>query len=133
MPESDQVQSDNPGLSANSADNNLETALEDDQEIRESADSIDHVPDDQERLDRILKIRMPVIVRIAERRMTIENILKLSIGSIIQFDKDAYQMIDLMINNSVIGLGQPVKIGENFGIKIIQIGDITNTIKSLGK
>ena len=32
-----------------------------------------------------------------------------------------------------IGLGQPVKISENFGLKITQLGDITHTIKSLGQ
>ena len=65
--------------------------------------------------------------------MTVEDVLKISLGSIITFDKDAYQHIDLMVNNSVIGLGQPVKKGENFGLRITQIGEITDTIKSLGK
>ena len=37
-----------------------------------------------------------------------------------------------MVNNEVIGLGQPVKIGENFGLKITQVGDLSDTIKRLG-
>jgi len=37
-----------------------------------------------------------------------------------------------MVNNSTIGLGQAVKIGENFGLKITQIGPVEETIKSLG-
>ena len=84
-------------------------------------------------IDRILGVKVPVIVRVAEKKMTMEDVLKLSLGSIITFDKDAYQHIDLMINNSVIGLGQPIKKSENFGLRITQIGEITDTIKSLGK
>jgi flagellar motor switch protein FliN len=83
-------------------------------------------------LARILAMKIPVIVKITEKEMPLEKILKLSIGSMIQFDKDAYQHIDLMINNTTVGFGQPVKVGENFGLKIVQIGDIAKTIKSLG-
>ena len=86
----------------------------------------------EEHLDRILAMKIPVIVKITEKRMAMEKILKLSIGSMIQFDKDAYQHIDLMINNTTVGFGQPVKVGENFGLKVVQIGDIAETIKSLG-
>ncbi len=83
-------------------------------------------------LDRILAMRVPVIVKIAEKNMTISNVLKLNLGSVITFDKDAYQHVDLMVNNSTIGLGQPVKIGEKFGLRITQIGEIEDMIKSLG-
>lgn len=86
----------------------------------------------EEHLARILAMKIPVIVKITEKNMAMEKILKLNIGSMIQFDKDAYQHIDLMINNSTVGFGQPAKVGENFGLKIVQIGDIAKTIKSLG-
>ncbi len=77
-------------------------------------------------------MRMPVIVKIAEKTMTFSTVLKLNIGSVINFDKDAYQLVDLMVNNSTIGLGQTVKIGENFGLRVTQIGPLEETIKSLG-
>jgi flagellar motor switch protein FliN len=83
-------------------------------------------------LRRILAIKVPLIVKIAEKRMRIGEILKLSLGSVVQFEKDAYQHVDLMVNNSTIGLGQPVKVGEKFGLKITQIGDISEMIRSLG-
>ena len=80
----------------------------------------------------ILSMRVPLIVKVAQKKMTMENVLKLSLGSIIQFDKDVYENIELMVNNQTIGLGQPVKIGENFGLRLLQVGDIEHTIKSLG-
>jgi len=83
-------------------------------------------------LEHILSIHVPVIVRLAERKMSLQEVLRFSLGSVIQFEKNAYEHVDLMINNSVLGLGQPVKIGENFGLRIVQIGDISETIKSLG-
>ena len=91
------------------------------------------VRDDCKTIDHILNMRVPLIVKIAQRRMTVQEILKFNLGSMIQFDKDAYDHVDLMVNNTTIGLGQPVKVGENFGLRIVQIGDIKETIKSLAR
>lgn len=106
-----------------SADMDTKTSIETRDEVLKDA---------MANLDQILKVKIPIIVKVAQKRMSINNVLKFSIGSIIQFNKDAYQQIDLMVNNHTIGLGQPIKIGENFGLRITQIGDITETIKSLG-
>ncbi len=83
-------------------------------------------------LGRILGMKVPLIVKVAEKKMTMDQVLTLSIGGIIQFDKDAYQNIELMVNNQTIGLGQPVKIGEKFGLRLLQVGNIEDMIKSLG-
>jgi len=83
-------------------------------------------------LDRILSMNVPVIIKIAEKKMTVGQVLKFHLGSVVQFEQDADQRVKLMINNSTIGLGQAIKIGENFGLRITQIGEITKTIKSLG-
>ncbi len=80
----------------------------------------------------LLKMKVPVIVKVTEKKVRLKDILKWNLGSIIVFEKDAYQNIDLMVNNSTIGLGQPVKIGEKFGLKITQIKDPAETIRSLG-
>ena len=102
-------------------------------ELGQAPSQSESVREGAEKVGRILSMKIPVIVKIAEKKMVIASILKLNIGSVITFDKDAYQNVDLMVNNSTIGLGQPVKIGENFGLRIIQINDIQNTIKSLGE
>lgn len=81
----------------------------------------------------ILEMKIPVIVKIAEKKMRMENVLKLNLGSVVQFDKDAYQLIDLMVNNETIGMGQPIKIGEKFGLQVTHLGDITDTIRKMGK
>ena len=84
-----------------------------------------------ERLDSILSIKVPIIVKVTEKKLRMADILKFNLGNVIHFDQDAYQHVELMANNTTIGLGQPVKIGEKFGLKITQIGDIADTIKAL--
>lgn len=89
-------------------------------------------PRQEQNVKHILAMQVPLIVRIAQKKLRIAEVLKFNLGSVIHFDQDAYQHVDLMVNNEVIGLGQPVKIGENFGLKITQIGDLSDTIKRLG-
>ena len=83
-------------------------------------------------LQRILKLEVPVIVQLADREMTMEEILDLNVGSIIEFDKRFDAELELIVTNRQIGLGHAVKVGENFGLRITRIGSIYNTIKALG-
>ena len=94
-------------------------------------DSATFVKKDTKNLQQILSIKVPIIVKVVRKKLTMAEILKLHVGTVIQFDQDAYQHVEIMVNNSTIGLGQPVKVSENFGLKITQIGDITDTIKAL--
>jgi len=83
-------------------------------------------------LERLLDITVPVIVKIAEKKVSINDVLRFNQGTVVSFDKDAYDQLELMINNSTIGLGQCVKVGENFGLRVLSIGDVGEKIKSLG-
>lgn len=85
----------------------------------------------QEDLKRILQIEVPVIVRLAHRSMRVKEIMKLATGSIIEFEKAADAELDLMINNEVIGHGQAVKVGENFGLRILRILSLRDKIEAL--
>lgn len=81
---------------------------------------------------RILRLQVPVIVRLAERTMPLAEIVNLSSGAILEFDKPAEAELDLMINNKCIGQGQAVKVGENFGLRITVIGSVRDRIVALG-
>lgn len=93
------------------------------------AASAPHRPD----LTRILRLRVPVIVRLADRRMSVSEIIRLSPGAIIEFDRGDDADLELMINNRVIAGGSAVKVGENFGLKLTCIGDVRHRIRSLGE
>ena len=82
--------------------------------------------------DRILRLSVPVIVRLAERTMPMSEILGITTGSIIEFEKPADSELDLMINNKCIGIGQAVKVGENFGLRVTAIGTVRERIQAMG-
>lgn len=87
---------------------------------------------DAEDPGRILRLQVPVIVRLAERTMPLADIVNLSSGAIVEFDKPAEAELDLMINNKCIGKGQAVKVGENFGLRVTSIGSVRERIVAMG-
>jgi flagellar motor switch protein FliN/FliY len=85
-----------------------------------------------DQLQRILRLEVPVIVKLAERRLMLSEVMRLGTGAIIEFFKSSDEPLELMINNKVIGVGETVKVGENFGLRITQIGDLKQIIQSMG-
>ena len=83
-------------------------------------------------LARILKLQVPVIVKLAERRFSMAEVLRIQTGAILEFAKASDSPLELMINNKSIAVGEAVKVGENFGIRLTQIGDVKQIIKSMG-
>lgn len=88
------------------------------------------LPKDPE-IARILRLRVPLIVRLATRRMPISSVRDLSIGAIIEFEMPVESPLDLLVNNGLIGEGQCVKIGENFGLRITRVCSQKDRIRSL--
>src|SRR5580658_2218551 len=85
----------------------------------------------QAELRRILKLQVPVIVKLAERRLSVSEVMRLGAGAIIEFFKASDKPLDLRINNKVVATGEAVKVGENFGMRITQIADVKQVIQSL--
>jgi len=82
-------------------------------------------------VDQILRIEVPLLVQLAERQMTLGAVLDLTPGSIIELPKTAEEELEILINNKVIGTGNAVKVGENFGIRVTFIGDLADRIAAM--
>lgn len=82
-------------------------------------------------LDTILKLEVPIIVRLGERHMSVREVTDLVPGAIIEIPKTAEEDLDLLVNNKQVATGQAVKVGENFGIRITFVGDISTRLAAL--
>ncbi len=89
-------------------------------------------PEANPELERILRLRVPVIVQLATRHMPIAAVRDLSTGAIVEFDKSVDDALDLLVNNRLIGRGRCVKVGENFGLQITRICDAVDRVRSMG-
>lgn len=69
----------------------------------------------------LLRIRVPVRVTLAEKRQSIESIVRLGPGSLIQFEKSCEETLDLEVGEQRIARGEAVKVGDKFGLRVTSI------------
>jgi flagellar motor switch protein FliN/FliY len=72
---------------------------------------------------RVMKIHVPVTVRLARRPLTVGAIRKFSVGLILEFSQSVDEPLELLVSNQRIGAGETVRIGENYGLRITHIHD----------
>lgn len=72
-------------------------------------------------IQRIKPIRVALTVRLAERVMPVDQVLDINIGTIIEFERPADAELNLMVHQMPIGVGNAVKCGENFGLRVVRI------------
>lgn len=81
----------------------------------------------------IFKLEVPVIVRVGERSVPMDDVLSLAPGAILELEKPAEDDLTLMVNNKPIGKGEAVKVGENFGIRIKSINTTAERVRAMGR
>lgn len=75
-------------------------------------------PRDQSGWERIRGLPIQISVRLAEKRISLGQLLAITPGALITFDKSCEDLLDMYVNNHRLCQGEAVKTGENFGLKI---------------
>ncbi|MGA2067014.1 MAG: FliM/FliN family flagellar motor C-terminal domain-containing protein [Thermoguttaceae bacterium] len=69
----------------------------------------------------LLRIQVPVLVTLAQKRQPLGRIVELSPGAILQFDKSCEEMLELFVGDRPIACGEAVKVGDKFGLRVTSI------------
>jgi flagellar motor switch protein FliN/FliY len=79
----------------------------------------------------IMDVKLPVKVRIGQKRMLLKDVLSMDIGSVIELDQLANDPLDILVDDKVIAQGEVVIVDGNFGIQITSIGSKRDRLQSL--
>ncbi len=82
-------------------------------------------------LDRLNRLSVPIIVKLAEKKIEMGQLLGIGPGAIITFEKSCEDLLDLYVNNHLFCRGEAVKIGEKFGIKVCEVGSKQDRVSAL--
>lgn len=82
-------------------------------------------------LQSVLRLEVPVIVRLASRTMPIREVMHLTPGSIIELPRSADSELELFVNTRAIGFGRAVKVGEKFGLRLTFIGNVAERVHAM--
>ena len=75
----------------------------------------------QRSIDMLMDVSMKVTVELGRSSMTIESVLGLGPGSVVELNKLAGEPVDVLINERLIARGEVVVVDENFGVRVTEI------------
>jgi flagellar motor switch protein FliN/FliY len=73
------------------------------------------------RLDLLLDVPLDLSVELGRARMSIQDLLGLSPGAVIELDKIAGEPLDILVNDRLVARGEAVVVNDKFGIRITDI------------
>jgi flagellar motor switch protein FliN/FliY len=72
-------------------------------------------------LDTLLDMSLPVSIEFGRTHMTVQEVLGLGPGSVIQLERMVGEPIDIFVSDRKLAEGEVVVIGEHFGVRITKI------------
>lgn len=69
----------------------------------------------------LLDLSLPVSIELGRTGMTVQEILRLGRGSVIQLDRLAGEPIDIYVGERRFAEGEVVVLGEHFGVRVTRI------------
>jgi len=86
---------------------------------------------EQADLSLLLDVPLQVIVELGRTRMTIDNLLKLKQGSIVELARVAGEPLEIYVNGKLIARGEAVVVKEQLGVRIIDVVSPERRLRNL--
>ncbi|MCK9328298.1 MAG: flagellar motor switch protein FliN [Candidatus Cloacimonetes bacterium] len=83
-------------------------------------------------IDILLDISLPVTVELGHIEMRIKDVLDLGQGSVVELDKLAGDLVDLMINGKKFAVGEVMVVDDNYAVRIVNLISRDERIRTLG-
>jgi flagellar motor switch protein FliN len=83
-------------------------------------------------MDLILDLPLDVSVELGKVKIPVNELLQLGRGSILELTKPVGEPLDIYINNKLIAKGEVVILDDKFGIRVADIINPVDRVKSLG-
>lgn len=81
-------------------------------------------------IDLLMDVDLEVKIELGRTQMTIEDILKLRKGAVVELDKLAGDPIDILVNDKLVARGEILVVNDNFCVRVTQIVDPEAGLKS---
>lgn len=72
----------------------------------------------------LLDVRLTVSVEVGRTQMPVRQVMELGPGSVIELPRSASEPVEIYANGRCIGRGEVVVVGEHFGVRITDLGDL---------
>lgn len=70
-------------------------------------------------------VRVALQARLGQATMTVADLLALKSGSIVKLNLQMNELVELRLNESVVARGEIVAVDDNFGVRIVEVAQIS--------
>lgn len=88
-------------------------------------------PHARQNLEMLLDVDLELSVSFGHTTLVLQDVLKLSSGSIVELNRSASDPVELLVNDAVIARGEVVVVEGNYGIRITEVVSPRERIRSL--
>ena len=113
--------------------------MSDDLQVQEEENTVpqpdQHMPPGQDEsvdLSVLMDIPLQVTVELGRTRMTVENLLRLTQGAVVELNRVTGEPLDIYVNDRLVARGEAVTVKEKFGVRIIDVVSPEKRVESLG-
>ena len=82
-------------------------------------------------LDVILDVWVSLSLEVGRTRIPIRNLLQLNQGSVVEFQREVGEPLDLYVNGTLIAQGEVVVVNDRFGVRLTDVVSPAERIKRL--
>lgn len=82
-------------------------------------------------MDLLLDVELPVSVSFGRAQLALNDLLKLTSGSIVELNRTISEPVEVIVNNCVIARGEVVVVDGNYGIRIQEIVSRQERLRTL--
>ena len=76
-------------------------------------------------------VRLPIRVRIGNKKMLLKDVLTMDIGSVVELNQLANDPLEILIGDKRVAYGEVVIVDGNFGVQITEIGTKKERLEQL--
>jgi flagellar motor switch protein FliN/FliY len=82
-------------------------------------------------LSLLMDVPLQVTVELGRTRMTIENLLKINQGSVVELNQIIGEPLDILVNNKLMAHGEAVVVKDKFAIRVLDVVSPERRIENL--
>ncbi|MFM1847920.1 MAG: flagellar motor switch protein FliN [Pseudomonadota bacterium] len=119
------AENETPGGEAGATEAGTQEVVEGLEKVADAAseviDATRQTPAGAPTLDLIMDVTLQVAVEVGRARMSIQDLLQLGAGSVVELQKLAGEPLDIYINGKAVAHGEAVIVNEKFGVRLTDI------------
>ncbi len=68
-------------------------------------------------------VDIKLTVEVGSTTLKLRELLSLGESSVVELDRQAADLLDVLVNGKLIGRGEVITVGDRFGIRIVELAD----------